>query len=449
MPAKGNADSRVTTASAMFAGLAGLAIVANLAVAVGYLAFHDGAGRAAAASSRPVAGALSAPSVATVNALLQRRSRAVLARDRAAFLATVDPSGQAFRAGQQVLFDNLAKVPLSAWRESLADTRPAVAADDGWTARLRLTYRLRGFDRRDLVYTEYLTFDRRPGTGWMVSGDGAAHGLRDDPQIWNSGGLTVVHGRRSLVLAEDGAVAGELPAARTAELRDIAARLDEGVGAVSGVVGDRWARHAVALVPATEQKAEELAGDVRNLGDIAALAAVTGDEGGQGTGEDRLVITPTAFGRLTALGRRVVLTHELVHVAMGGARDGKTPMWLIEGLADYVGYKKAGVPTRAAGRELADLIATGGVPATLPGATEFAGSGDRLSAAYEEAWLACRMVAERYGEDRLVRLYRTAEAEPEDSGDPRLQDRALRSVLGVGTDRFVALWRAYVRRELA
>ncbi|MFB9838272.1 hypothetical protein [Actinoallomurus acaciae] len=443
MPAKGNGDSRVATAPVVFAGLA---IVANLVAAVGYIVFHDGESRAAA-SSRSAAGAAPAPGAATVNSLLQRRSRAVLARDRTAFLATVDPSDQAFRAGQQALFDNLAKVPLSVWRESLADTRPAVAADDGWTGRLRLTYRLRGFDRRDLVYTEYLTFDRRPGAGWAVSGDGAAHGLRDDPQIWSGGGLTVVHGRRSVVLAEDGAVAD--PAARTAELRDIAARLDKGVGIVSGVVGDRWARHVVALVPATEQKAEELAGDVRNLGDIAALAAVTGDEGGRGTGEDRVVITPTAFGRLTALGRHVVLTHELVHVAMGGARDRKTPMWLIEGLADYVGYKKAGVSTKAAGHELADLIATSGVPSTLPGATEFAGSGESLAAAYEEAWLACRMVAERYGEDRLVRLYRTAEAEPEDSGDPRLQDRALRSVLGVGTDRFDAMWRAYVRRELA
>jgi hypothetical protein len=447
MPAK-RKDSRATTAPALFAGLAGLAIVANLVAAVGYIAFHGGESRAAA-SSRPAAGAPPTPSVATVNSLLQRRSRAVLARDRAAFLATVDPSGQAFRAGQQLLFDNLSKVPLAVWKETLADTRPAVAADDGWTARLRLTYRLRGFDRRDLVYTEYLTFDRRPGIGWVVSGDGAAHGLRDDPQIWNGGGLTVVHGRRSIVLAEDGAVTGEAPAARTAELRDIAARLDKGIGIVSGVVGDRWARHVVALLPATEQKAEELAGDVRNLGDIAALATVTGDESGRDTGEDRVVITPNAFGRLTALGRHVVLTHELVHVAMGGARDGKTPMWLIEGLADYVGYKGTGVSTKAAGRELADLIARSGVPATLPGATEFAGSGDRLSAAYEEAWLACRMVAERYGEDRLVRLYRTAESEPEDPGDPRLQDRALRSVLGIGTDRFDALWRAYVRRELA
>jgi hypothetical protein len=447
MPAKGNADSHVA-ALPIFAWFAGFAIVANLVTAIGYVALHDDTS-GSAAPSRPVAGALPAPSTATVNSLLQRRSRAVLGHDRAAFLATVDPSGQAFRAGQEVLFDNLAKVPLKDWKESLADTRPAVAADDGWTARLRLAYRLRGYDRRDLVYTEYLTFDRRRGTGWVVSGDGAAHGLRDDPQIWSGGGLEVVRGRHSIVLAEDGAVAGQGTGARTTELRDIADRLDEGVGIVSGAVGDGWSRHVVAFVPATEQKAEELVGDVRNLGDIAALAIVTGDAGGTAKGEDRVVITPTAFGRLNALGRHVVLTHELVHVAMGGARDSTTPMWLIEGLADYVGYKDAGVPTKAAGRELKNLIASGNMPSGPPGRTEFEGSGDRLSAAYEEAWLACRMIAERYGEDALVRLYRTAEGEPGDSGDPRIEDRALRTVLGIGTARFDEQWQSYVRRELS
>jgi len=201
-------------------------------------------------------------------------------------------------------------------------------------------------------------------------------------------------------------------------------------------------------VPATEQKAAALAGDMRNLGDIAALATITGDAGGQATGEDRGVITPNAFGRLNALGRHVVLTHELVHVAMGGARDSRTPMWLIEGLADYVGYKDAGVATKSAGRELAGLIASGDLPPAPPGRTDFAGSGDRLSAAYEEAWLACRMVADRYGEGKLVRLYRTAEAAPGEAGDPRAAGRALRTVLGIGAARFDEQWRAYVRGQL-
>jgi hypothetical protein len=437
MPAKGTVELRLTA-------LAALAIAANLAVAVGYVALHEEASGATERSA-PVTGALPAPGPAAIASVLRRRSRAVLGHDRTAFLATVDPAGQAFRAGQAVLFDNLAKVPLASWRESLADRRPAADADDGWTARLRLTYRLRGFDRGEVVYTEYLTFDRPRGVGWVVSGDGAAHGLRDDAQVWNGGRLIVIHGRHSLVLGESDPGAAD----RTVELRDIARRLDTGVGIVSGITGDRWARRVVALAPATEQEAEELVGDVRNLGDIAALATVTGEGADPNSGADRVIITPTAFARLNALGRHVVLTHELLHVAMGGARDTHTPMWLIEGLADYAGYKNTRVPTREAARELAVRIGSGDVPLSPPGRDDFAGSGDALAAAYEESWLACRMVAERYGEDRLVRLYRTAEAEPGDSGDPRIEDRALRTVLGFGTGEFDANWRAYLRRELA
>ncbi|GAA4610943.1 hypothetical protein GCM10023195_46200 [Actinoallomurus liliacearum] len=434
------------------AALTGVAIALQLVTAVGYAALHRETGHAAA--SLRSAATVPAPSPATVTTLLQRRSRAVLTHDRTAFLATVDPSAQAFRAGQETLFDNLAKVPLAAWRESLADTRAAAAADDGWTARLTLTYRLRGFDTKDAAYTQYLTFQRHQGTGWVVSGDGSTHGLRDDPQIWDGPDLTVIRGKRSLVLGEGGTGVGdgtgvtEGAETRTAELRDIARRLDTGVGLVSKVVGDRWARRVVALAPATEQQAEELVGDVRNLGDIAALATVSGGAGEADGGVDRVVITPTAFGRLNGLGRHVVLTHELVHVAMGGARDGHTPMWLVEGLADYVGYKDAGVSTRAAARELAGLISSDGLPAAPPGRSAFTGSGERLSAAYEEAWLACRMIAERYGEGRLVRVYRTAEAVPGDAGDPRIEDRALRDVLGVDASRFAAQWRAYLRKEL-
>jgi hypothetical protein len=424
--------------------LTAIVIAVNLAVAVGYLALHGTSGRAVRQTQVPVA--LPAPSPAAVTTVLQRRSRAVLTHDRNAFLATVDPSGQAFRAGQEVLFDNLAKVPFASWRETLADTRPATAADDGWTARLRLSYRLRGFDRKEIVATQYLTFDRRPRVGWVVSGDGTAHGLRDDPQIWDGGVLTVVHGRHTLVLGEGGPDFGD-GEMRAAELRDIARRLDAGVSAVTAVVGDRWARRVVALAPATEQQAETLAGDMRNLGDIAALATAVGD--GAAGGGDRVVLTPSAFGRLNELGRRVVLTHELVHVAMGGALDTHTPMWLIEGLADYVGYKGTGVPARSAARELAAIVRSGGLPSSPPDRADFADSaGDRLSAAYEEAWLACRMIAERYGEGTLVRLYRTAQSEPFDTGDPRIEERALRTVLGLGSSEFASRWRAYVRETL-
>ncbi|REE99510.1 hypothetical protein [Thermomonospora umbrina] len=358
------------------------------------------------------------PDPAAVRAILDGRARAVRDRDRTAFLSTVISAPPAFREAQRTLFDNLTRLPLESWREKPDDS----AQGPGATVKVSLRYRLRGFDRRDVVRTRHLTFAPRGGSRWTITGDGTAVGLRDDPDIWDGGPLTVVRGDRSLVI-------GASPA-----LREIADRLDEAVPAVSGVVGDRWARRAVALVPADDGHAARLVASGDDLTGIAALATSGPSR------EDRIVIAPGTFSRLNPLGREVVLTHELTHVATGGARDGRTPVWLIEGLADYVGYKGTDVPVRSAARELHREVADGRPPAALPGPDDFGGGSDRLPQSYAEAWLACRLIAERYGEDRLLELYRAA--------GRRSQEAALRSVLGIGTAGFTALWRDHLRKEL-
>ena len=361
-----------------------------------------------------------------VDAILRHRGQAVETRDRAAFLASVDPPA---RAGQAELYANLARLPLATWRQQADPAGPVATGPAGWTVRVTLRYRLLGFDRADVQRTQYLSFARRPGIGLMIVGDGAAHGLRDDTEIWDGGRLTVVRGRHSLVIGNN---------APSARLRQIAARLDAAVPIVTGVVGRRWERRAVAVVPADEAQTAALAGNGQSLREIAALATVTPSPGGT-PGNDRIVVSPAAYPRLNDIGRHVVLTHELTHVATHGASDGRTPVWLIEGFADYVGYKGLRVPVRTAAGELRREIGAGRTPRELPGAAEFSGASGRLSAAYEEAWLACRMVAERYGEDRLVRLYRAAGARSD----------ALRRVLGVDIGEFTAMWRAYLRQELS
>ena len=369
-----------------------------------------------------------------VNAILDRRARALRAGDRAGFLAAVGP---AFRPRQGALFDDLRKLPLAIWRQRADPARPMAEQAAGpadWTVRVTLRYRLRGFDRTDVEATQYLTFARRHatdtggGAGLTITGDGAAQGLLDDPQIWDGGRLFVVAGRRSLVIG-----AGAQPA----RLRQIAARLDRAVPAVSAVVGGDWARRAVALVPATPEQAAALAGGGQSLRELAALATVTRGAAGA-PGNDRIVISPAGYPKLNEIGRHVVLTHELTHVATHGVADTRTPVWLIEGLADYVGYKGLNVPVPSAARELRREVRAGRLPAELPGKEDFSGAGGRLPQVYEEAWLACRMVAERYGEDRLVRLYRTAGTRAD----------ALRRVLGLDTAEFTAMWRDYLRREL-
>ena len=64
--------------------------------------------------------------------------------------------------------------------------------------------------------------------------------------------------------------------------------------------------------------------------------------------------------------------------------------------------------------------------------------------AYEEAWSACRLIAERRGTQALLRFYKevgTAD-DPEAAVDP-----ALHRVLGMSAAQFVVEWQRSVRSE--
>ncbi|MFI0368085.1 hypothetical protein ACH35V_09400 [Actinomadura sp. 1N219] len=421
---EGDAHGRALTrrgALALGAGGAG----ALLAGVTGLLAARSGDDAAPRPRETRAAGRFDAGDAETV---LGNRARAVRSGDRTAFLATVGSAPAAFQDAQSRLYANLRRLPLAGWREQVVTTQ-AVDGEDGVTVvRVKVRYKLRGFDRGDVVRTQYLALAQRSGA-WTIVGDGSSHGFHDDAEIWDGGPLSVVKGHASLVI-------GDAPG-----LGEIARRLDEAVPVVSDVVGAGWARRAVALVPADAGLASTLAGSGTGpgLGEIAAVATAV-PSAGPARGADRVVISPGTFGRLNEIGRDVVLAHELTHVATGAAHDRTTPEWLIEGFADYVGYRGSAIGVRAAAGELRREVAAGRVPSALPAASAFAGGSPRLSQSYQEAWLACRMIADRYGEATLVRLYRTAGRVPEAA--------ALRDVLRLTRDGFTAQWRDYVKREL-
>lgn len=435
-----------------------VALVLDLLGAVGYVALlHHASGRARAvaptsesharvAPGAPLAGSPSAADGqrrdAAIRALLRKRAHAVLARDRAAFLATVGTGSREFRADQERLFDNLSKLPIAEWEYELAsgswlpprpeppETRPGV-----WTAPLLLRYRLAGFDLSAVTRTRYLTFARGPD-GWRVTAVDDESGRA----FWDLDRLSVVRRERVLVLGSG------VP---RDELRGIADDVDRAVPVVTRIWGSDWPRRAVVLVPRTQAQTEALSPDHQELAQIAALATVAAGPQGvppPGTG-DRIIVNPTNFAKLSKLGRRIVLTHELTHVASRALTGPGVPMWLVEGFADYVGYQGTGIPVRSAARELATDVRAGHVPRSLPTQADFAGDAKDLSQAYEEGWLACRLVAERYGQKKLVRLYRTMGAVRQGPTE-QVQERSLHSVLDTTTKAFTADWRSYLRTRL-
>ncbi len=234
--------------------------------------------------------------------------------------------------------------------------------------------------------------------------------------LWREG-TVVARGTRSVVIGHH---------ASPTALDELARRADTAGLRVAEVLGGPV--RPLVLVPESAGEAARLA-RVERLDGLAAVA-----DGG------RVIVVPEVFARLNSTGKDIVLTHELTHVVAG--TDG-LPVWLYEGFADYVGYRDAGLPVRTAAAELADEVRAGRLPSELPGPAAFAADGRdpvRLARAYQEAWLACRFLADRFGEETLVRLYRDAQV----AG----VERALAS-LGLSAATLTARWRAYMRDQLA
>ncbi|MCX4998736.1 hypothetical protein [Streptomyces longwoodensis] len=361
---------------------------------------------------------------ADVQRLLDRRAAALLAHDATAYAGT----------GAAGDYARVRAVPLEDFSYRVAAVHGDGAAR---TADVRLSYRVRGYDRAPVTAGRTVRLARGADGGWAVTAETPASGA--GAQLWDQGTVDVVRGERSLVMGVG--QSGE-------RLRTFADLADRAVPAVAAAWGTGWTLHVVVLVP------KSLAGMAALLGSPASsyrgIAAVTtGETGGPPRAPaDRIVVNPDAYGMLGAVGRQVVLTHETTHVATRAHTNAATPLWLSEGYADYVGYRDSGrTPTEVA-PELVGAVAGGDAPAALPTDADFGFSGDavRLAEAYEGGWLACRMIAGRWGEERLDAFYRAVGAHGKRAG---AVEGALRSVLGTSLADLTADWRQYVHDQLA
>ncbi|MFE9672859.1 hypothetical protein ACFYO5_01840 [Streptomyces sp. NPDC006259] len=360
---------------------------------------------------------------AEVQRVLDRRAAAVLAHDAAAHAATGDPAG----------YTRLRAVPLAAWSYRVTAVR---AGGDEAAADAELSYRVEGHDRAPVTVERTLRLTRDGAGRWSVASERPAP--KSAQQLWDQGTVTVVRGAHSLVLGVG--QSGRL-------LRTFAALADRAVPAVSQAWGTDWARQVVVLVP------KSLDGMAALLGSPASsyrgIAAVTTGEtgGGPDAPADRVIVNPDAYAMLGPVGRQVVLTHETTHVATRAATDAATPLWLSEGYADWVGYRGTGRTPEEAAPELRQAVREGRVPDELPSDDDFGFAGDaaRLSRAYEGGWTACRMIAERWGEDRLDAFYRAVGEHRKRSG---AVEEATGSVLGTTLEDFTADWQRYLRDEL-
>ncbi|PRC43100.1 peptidase [Mycobacterium sp. ITM-2017-0098] len=199
------------------------------------------------------------------------------------------------------------------------------------------------------------------------------------------------------------------PDGRTAQLVDlgapggatlldrIAAELPGATTAVTDFWGPGWRRDVAIVVAGSPEQFATLAGGGP---DIAATTTAT-----------RIMFSPGATA-MNDTDLRTVLRHELFHYAVRAQTAADAPVWLTEGVADFVGRPPAGGATPA--------------PTTLPTDAELATPGPGRSAAYDRAWQFAAYIAETYGTDKLRALYVAACGD----GHPDVST-AVRNALGV------------------
>ncbi|WP_343287185.1 hypothetical protein [Gordonia sp. SID5947] len=139
-----------------------------------------------------------------------------------------------------------------------------------------------------------------------------------------------------------------------------------------------------------------------------------------------------------------MLRHELTHVAARVATSPGAPLWITEGVPEYVGRKNTYVRLEDAAPDLASAVRAGDGPTGLPADRDFAVDSDEARVAYQAAWSVAAFVAARFGEAKLKALYLGVAA----SDDVKRQDVAIRGVLGMSRAEFVASWQRWLNDQV-
>lgn len=150
-------------------------------------------------------------------------------------------------------------------------------------------------------------------------------------------------------------------------------------------------------------------------------------------------VNDAVFSGLSAHGAQVVITHEAVHVATGAATQQGIPLWLTEGFADYVALLDSDLPLSVTAAQVIAQVRKRGLPKQLPEDADFGARTTDLGAAYEAAWLVCRVLAQRGDVDAMVALQERIAAGAS-------LGKALRATHGLSPKELVDLWRTELQQ---
>jgi hypothetical protein len=356
--------------------------------------------------------------------ILDQRVRAVRERNLDLFLRRVDHRDAALMARQRQYFANLVQLPLASFGYQVLDqpwTGVAVAPRWGKDVRIpqvRQTTQLAGFDAVPVVRTVGFVFSFRQGRATIVS-DRTSAGkplFAGTPAPWD---LTAITVRR------DGNVLGIFDAGMRGSAATVTGAVRSGIDQIDRALPFTWSGRVVVYSvqsPGVLASFTDVPGG--SLDHLGALTfptyAVTGRPQVAST---RMLLLPTSVkAGQPFLGR--ITRHELSHVAIG-IRDDGAPVWVSEGIAEYLGARDVAqhdriIPTSALARARTE-------DAGMPVSATFNDTDQEWH--YALSWMAFDYIADTFGEARLWELVDAMHNGGDGTSDAD-QDRVLSQVLG-------------------
>ncbi len=354
--------------------------------------------------------------------LLDTRAAAVLAGDLESFLGTLNTTDADLVKRQRRYFANLQRLPLrslsytvlkSDWPDGL---RAATWGAPVSVPQVRMSTQLAGYDRvpvSRITGFALARVDGRPvivseltGAGKQFPGSSPAPWDLVRIYVRNAGGTLQLYDATTRVRADE-----------------ISGTVLRGIAEVRDAVPFPWDGRAVVYVFADQQVLDSFegvpGGNINHLGAMTfPMYAVLGQPEVAGT---RFTLLPSSIRAGRPFLERIT-RHELAHVAIAD-RDEGVPIWLAEGIAEYVAAR----PLPEDERRIATVAvsrARKGVDG-MPTAAEFNGPDQAWN--YALSWMACDFIADTQGEPRLWELMQALAG---DESSPEGEDAVLQRVLG-------------------
>jgi hypothetical protein len=319
-----------------------------------------------------------------IEELLAERARALEAEDGVALSATAD--------GRQRARDRVT----ARRAKPLQIERVRFAADEIETDGARgevivtMSYRVRGMRRP--FYTRRELVLRKRSVGWRVARDAP----RAESLPWEVAAFEVSRAPHVILLAD--------PSVDAAPLRDGLVRAYREIR--RNLPARDLPRNVLVIAARDDAQTERLTGGIAR--GVIALANVRVDFGSapalevERVLEQRLIVIDSRYRTLPPEEQDSTLVHEMTHTALNPDTSGRTPPWLIEGVAMYVSSddRSAEARLRAAGAGPATTLRRLCRPNSI-----FRLSGSAQGAAYAWSSAAAQAIVAQRGTEDLFRLY--------------------------------------------